>query len=317
MKRSFRDCALYPADQAIVDAARAVLAAVRNPQPWTPGGAQDVAGRVGVGPFVERAHTRPGDDYGPDLISVALVHPDAPYAAAHFLDRQLRYTDHGWLRCEMSETLGFWQQAYAMLTHAAAGLPLPDDVGMDLAHYALYVEVRRRDDSLDAFTLLHLGPYTQTRHAQQDFDRLTAALEGRETTAVPGFRISARYAPSERQRPPAVRRSARGRRRGAPERRHRGSERVTAPALYEIETSESDDGTRYCVEWLWTPGEDAANDGFVTHRGLCVAGVGTTSDDDVAYPSCAATSTRGWRRTRTGQDLCPEHTGAVRSIPPS
>jgi hypothetical protein len=82
-----------------------------------------------------------------------------------------------------------------MLTHAAAGLPLPDDIGMDPAHYVLYIEARKRDDSRDGFTLLRLGPYTQTRHAQRDFDRLTATLEGRETTVVPGYRVSARYAP--------------------------------------------------------------------------------------------------------------------------
>ncbi|MEV6549262.1 hypothetical protein AB0M57_11175 [Streptomyces sp. NPDC051597] len=70
MKRlSFRRCGtapgvLSPDDQAVVDQVRAMLTAVRNPQPWTPGTAQDIA--VRVGPFVERAHTRPGDDHGPD-----------------------------------------------------------------------------------------------------------------------------------------------------------------------------------------------------------------------------------------------------------
>ncbi|MCX4970990.1 hypothetical protein OHA98_40975 [Streptomyces sp. NBC_00654] len=88
MKRPFfRRCghapgtALTPEDQAVVDHARAMLAALRNSKPWTPGGAQDIA--VRVGPFVERAHTRPGDDHGPDLIAVALVHPDTPHAAAY------------------------------------------------------------------------------------------------------------------------------------------------------------------------------------------------------------------------------------------
>ncbi|MEU3602234.1 hypothetical protein ABZ714_26480 [Streptomyces sp. NPDC006798] len=38
-------------------------------------------------------------------------------------------------------------------------------------------------------------PYTQTRHAQQDHDRLTAELAGRETTLVPGHRVSARVGP--------------------------------------------------------------------------------------------------------------------------
>ncbi|MEV5568032.1 hypothetical protein AB0L54_35045 [Streptomyces sp. NPDC052196] len=198
MKRPFfRRCgnasARSPEDQAIVDQFRAMLAAVRNPHPWTPGGSQDIA--VRVGPFVERAHTRPGDDHGPDLIAVALVHPDTPHAGAYLHGRQLGYTERGWLRCETTAILGVWQPGYTMLTHAAANLSLPDDVGMEPAHYALYIEARKRDDSLDGFTLLRVGPYTQTRHAQQDYDRLTAALEGRETTLLPGHRVAARYAP--------------------------------------------------------------------------------------------------------------------------
>ncbi|MEU1129562.1 hypothetical protein ABZ383_06795 [Streptomyces sp. NPDC005900] len=199
MKRlSFRRCGtapgvLSPEDQAVVDQYRAMLTAVRNPQPWTPGTAQDIA--VRVGPFVERAHTRPGDDHGPDLIAVTLVHPDTPHAAAYLHGRHLRYTDRGWLRCPTNAILGFWQPGYTMLTHAAAGLPLPDDVGMEPAHYALYIEARKRDGSRDGFTLLRVGPYTQTRHAQQDYGRLTAALDGRETTLVPGFRVAARFGP--------------------------------------------------------------------------------------------------------------------------
>ncbi|MGW3269029.1 hypothetical protein [Streptomyces sp. NPDC001056] len=198
MIRRFRRCghgpgALTPEDQAVVDKFRAMLAVVRDPEPWAPGSARDIA--VRVGPFVERAHTRPGDDHGPDMIAVALVHPDTPHAGAYLHGRQLGYTERGWLRCKTSVILGFWQPGYTMLTHAAAGLPLPDDVGMDPAHYALYIEARKRDDTLDGFTLLRLGPYTQTWHAQQDYDRLTAALDGKETSLVPGHRVSVRYAP--------------------------------------------------------------------------------------------------------------------------
>lgn len=198
MIRRFRRCGhapgtLTPEDQAVVDQFRAMLTALRNPQPWAPGHAQDIA--VRIGPFVERAHTRPGDDHGPDMIAVALVHRDTPHASAYLHGRQLGYTDRGWLRCETTAILGTWHPGYAMLTHAAANLSLPDDVGMDPAHYALYIEARRRDDSRDGFTMLRLGPYTQTRHAQQEYDRLTAALDGRELTLVPGCRVSARYAP--------------------------------------------------------------------------------------------------------------------------
>ncbi|MGV9883342.1 hypothetical protein [Streptomyces sp. NPDC003006] len=198
MKRPFfRRCgnagAFSPEDQAVVDQYRETLAALRNPLPWTPGGAQDIA--VRVGPFIERAHTRPGDDHGPDMIAVALAHPDTGHAAAYLHGRQLGYAERGWLRCKTSAILGFWQPGYAMLTHAVAGLPLPDDIGMELAHYALYIEARKRDDSLDGYTLLRVGPYTQTRHAQQDYDRIAAALEGRETTLVPGHRVSVRFGP--------------------------------------------------------------------------------------------------------------------------
>ncbi|MFJ4972716.1 hypothetical protein [Streptomyces sp. NPDC088755] len=184
-----------PEDQAVVDGFRALRTALRNPEPWTPGtgSARDIA--VRVGPFVERAYTRPGDDHGPDLIAATLVHPSTPYAAAYLHGRQLGYTERGWLRCPTSSIIGFWQPGYAMLTHAATGLPLPDDVGMAPAHYALYAEARKRNGSLDGYTLLRLGPYTETRHAQRDGDRLTAALDGRETILVPGFRVTTRFGP--------------------------------------------------------------------------------------------------------------------------
>ncbi|MFJ2379137.1 hypothetical protein ACIOZL_41605 [Streptomyces sp. NPDC087769] len=71
---------------------------------FAPGGSQDIA--VRVGPFVERAHTRPGDDHGPEMIAVALVHPDTPHAGAYLHGRQLGYTGRGWLRCETSAILG-------------------------------------------------------------------------------------------------------------------------------------------------------------------------------------------------------------------
>ncbi|MET8615867.1 hypothetical protein [Streptomyces misionensis] len=199
MKRPFfRRCghapgAISPEDQAVVDQFRAMLTALRNIEPWTPGSARDIA--VRIGPFIERAHTRPGDDHGPDMIAVALVHPDTPHAGAYLHGRQLGYTNRDWLRCNTSAIIGFWQTGYTLLTHAAANLPLPDDTGMDPAHYALYLEARKRDDSRDGYTLLRLGPYTQTRHAQQDHDRITAALDGRETTLVPGHRVSARFGP--------------------------------------------------------------------------------------------------------------------------
>ncbi|MEU9983762.1 hypothetical protein [Streptomyces sp. NPDC050856] len=189
----FRRCGnapgtLTPEDQAAVDAFRAHLdavAALRSPEPWTPGRNQDVA--VRVGPFIERAHPRTGDDHGPDLIAVALQHPGAPYTP--YGDR---YRKLGWLRCDTSKILGVWNPVYAPLTHAAAGLDLPDDVGMDPAHYAIYIEARKADGK--GYTMLRIGPYTQARHASRDADRLAAALDGRETTIVHGYRVLARPA---------------------------------------------------------------------------------------------------------------------------
>ncbi|MFC8247561.1 hypothetical protein [Streptomyces chartreusis] len=195
MIHRFRRCghgpgALTPEDQAVVDQFRAMLAAVRAPEPWTPGRSQDIA--VRVGPFIERAHTRPGDDHGTEMIAVTLVHPDTPQAAAYRHGRQLRYTERGWLRCETTAILGTWQPAYALLTHAAANLPLPDDVGMAPAHYGVHVEARRADGT--GYVLLRLGPYTQTWLASRDADRLNTELEGRAALVIPGFTVTAKDA---------------------------------------------------------------------------------------------------------------------------
>jgi hypothetical protein len=175
-----------PVDQAAVDQFRALLAALRDPEPWTPGQCQDLA--VRVGPFVERAHPRPGDDHGPDIIAVALQHPGdsyAPYGA--------RYRKLGWLRCETDNILGAWKPAYEPLTRAAAGLDLPEDVGMAPANYGVHVEARRSDGT--GYTLLRLGPYNQTWLAGHDADRLNTELEGKAATVLPGFTVTAKGAP--------------------------------------------------------------------------------------------------------------------------
>ncbi|MFF6946321.1 hypothetical protein [Streptomyces lavendulae] len=174
---------LSPEDQVAVDAFRAMLAAPRTPERWTPGSAQDVAVRVGA--HTERAHIRPGDDLGPDVIAVALVHPDTPHAAAY----AHRYTRRGWLRCETTGILDLWRPAYTALTHAAAGLDLPVDVGMPAAHYGVDVQARQSDGS--GFTVLRLGPYSQTRHTSRDADRLTAELEEQAAVIAPGFTVTA------------------------------------------------------------------------------------------------------------------------------
>ncbi|MCO8303620.1 hypothetical protein ACFV4E_38270 [Streptomyces hygroscopicus] len=60
---------------------------------------------------------------------------------------------------------------------------------------------------------------------------------------------------------------------------------MTAPALYEIETSEDDDGTMHPAEQLWTPGEDAVeHGGFLAHGDLHVTGLdGATDDQALSY----------------------------------
>ncbi|MFJ8376979.1 hypothetical protein ACIQ9I_36185 [Streptomyces sp. NPDC094461] len=179
---------ITPEDQAVVDAFHArldAIAALRSPEPWTPGHCQDIA--VRVGPFIERAHTRPGDDHGRDIIAVALQHPGGSYTPYGG-----RYRKLGWLRCETTAILGVWQPAYAMLTHAAAGLDLPDDPGMAPAHYSVHVEARRSNGT--GYTLLCLGPYFQTWLASRDADLLNTELEGRAATVIPGFTVTAKGA---------------------------------------------------------------------------------------------------------------------------
>ncbi|CAM5661987.1 hypothetical protein [Streptomyces canarius] len=55
-------------------------------------------------------------------------------------------------------------------------------------------------------------------------------------------------------------------------------------ALYEIETSEGDDGAMHPAEQLWTPCADGTADhGFIAHQDLFVAGIDGGADDDL-YP---------------------------------
>ena len=84
-----------------------------------------------IGPFVERAHPRPGDDHGPEMIAVALVHPDTPHAAAYLQGRQLGYTNRGWLRCETTAmepgAIPITAMRHPAAPAAAASVPNPDE----------------------------------------------------------------------------------------------------------------------------------------------------------------------------------------------
>ncbi|WP_328765375.1 MULTISPECIES: hypothetical protein [unclassified Streptomyces] len=60
------------------------------------------------------------------------------------------------------------------------------------AHYGVHVEARRTDGT--GYTLLPLGPYTQTWLASRDADRLNTTLEGRTATVIPGLTVTAKDA---------------------------------------------------------------------------------------------------------------------------
>ncbi|AIR96072.1 hypothetical protein SGLAU_00220 [Streptomyces glaucescens] len=58
---------------------------------------------------------------------------------------------------------------------------------------------------------------------------------------------------------------------------------MNAPALGDIETHEAAGGTRRPAEQLGMSGEDAVDNGFITHHGLYVAGIDGSTDDHL-YP---------------------------------
>ncbi|MFK0112549.1 hypothetical protein [Streptomyces sp. NPDC091217] len=64
---------------------------------------------------------------------------------------------------------------------------------------------------------------------------------------------------------------------------------MVTTALYEIKTSQADDGTFQPAEALWTPaGEDAVDHGFVVYSGVYVAGISSPADDSL-YPQAFIT----------------------------
>ena len=147
---------LTPEDQAVTDAFRAMLAALRQPAPWQPGTATDVAVRIGA--LVERGHPRPGDDTGP-VIALALVHPD---------DGNPIGRGTGWLSCDPDQILGTWNPAYRMLTHIGTGQPLTHD--LPPAHYAVHIT---RPDTTQP---TRVGPFTEAYLANTVAWQLRALL---------------------------------------------------------------------------------------------------------------------------------------------
>ncbi|WP_331726534.1 hypothetical protein OG592_44030 (plasmid) [Streptomyces avidinii] len=238
-----------------------MLTALRDPKPWTPGHGHGQNVAVRVGPFIERAHTRPGDDHGTQTIAVALVHPDTGHAAGYLHGRQLGYTDRGWLRCETTAILGAWQPAYATLTHAAVNLPLPEDVGMAPAHYGVHVEAHHHDGP--GYTLLRLGPYTQTWLASRDADRLNTELEGKAATVIPGHFCPRDAAqPSGRQWDDALQRSV-GHATPMPMRRRSASiDRPQARHQYGCGRCSMESATTRLADRPWP----VADDGAIGHQ---------------------------------------------------
>lgn len=195
IRRMFRRCghapgALTPEDQAVVDAFRAMLAAVRDPELWTPGRAQDVT--VRVGPFIERAHTRPGDDHGTEMIAVALVHPDTPHAAAYLHGTSSATPTEAGCAARRARSSASGSRPTRCSATPPQACPSPTTSAWPPAHYGVHVEARRADNT--GHTLLRLGPYTQTWLASHDADRLNTELEGKAATVIPGFTVTAKDA---------------------------------------------------------------------------------------------------------------------------
>lgn len=154
-------------EEAQAQAYRELVTALQQPRPLEPRTSNDIA--VRIGPFVERAHPRPGDDHGPTAIAVALVPPNGR--------RHPPRPRYGWLRCETRLIIGVWQPIYELLTHEYAGLELPDQP-LPPAHYAVHIHRPGQP-------LLRLGPYTQCDAADYTASRLQqhAQQAGLDVTA--------------------------------------------------------------------------------------------------------------------------------------
>jgi hypothetical protein len=82
-----------------------------------------------------------------------------------------------------------------MLTHAAATSPSPTTSAWTPPTTPSTSRPEYATTAATATPSCASAPTPGPGTAQQDYDRLTAALDGRETTLVPGHRVSARYAP--------------------------------------------------------------------------------------------------------------------------
>ncbi|MFJ3513137.1 hypothetical protein [Streptomyces luteogriseus] len=124
MSARFRRCGhgtgpLHPGDHKAVAEFTALLAARKQPAPWT--GRGDVAVRIAPNArALERG--RPTEGQHPDADPVALVlthHPDTETALT------------GTLRCARSRIHGAWIDPYRLLTHALAGRTIDPDLTLE------------------------------------------------------------------------------------------------------------------------------------------------------------------------------------------
>jgi hypothetical protein len=148
-------------------------------------------------------------------------------------EAELGYTGRGWLRCETDKSLGVWNPALTPLTHAAAGLHIPDDVGMKPAHYAIHVEPAGRTTPAASCSAWARTPRPDSPPTTWNSQHPAGGQGGHRHARVHGHR-EGHGVPRQRSR--LLQGHARGRRLRAPGGPPRGRERpVGAPnddALY-------------------------------------------------------------------------------------
>ncbi|MFD4528431.1 hypothetical protein ACFWP7_31835 [Streptomyces sp. NPDC058470] len=121
MTARFRRCGhgtgpLHPGDQKAVAEFTALLAARKQPAPWT--GRGDAAVRIGER-GLERGRPLPEQHPDADPVALVLIHPDTETALT------------GTLHCARSRIHGAWIDPYRLLTHALAGQTIDPDLTLE------------------------------------------------------------------------------------------------------------------------------------------------------------------------------------------
>ncbi|MFF5315547.1 hypothetical protein [Streptomyces massasporeus] len=121
MTARFRRCGhgtgpLHPGDQKAVAEFTALLAARKQPAPWT--GRGDAAVQIGER-GLERGRPIPEQQPDADPVALVLIHPDTETALT------------GTLHCARSRIYGAWIDPYRLLTHALAGRTIDPDLTLE------------------------------------------------------------------------------------------------------------------------------------------------------------------------------------------